>query len=315
MPSPRCVPQSKTLRGNWGLIAESLDGLQEGISVFNRDLVLVLFNRRFVETLDFPPSLVRIGARFEELIRYNAGRGEYGPGDPEQQVRERVERALRFEPHALERVRPNGRVIEIRGNPVRGGFVTVYTDISERRRLEARLQEMASTDALTGILNRRRLLEVLEQEVAQARRYRRWVSLLMLDADRFKSINDSFGHLAGDRALETLVGACRRQLRDVDAFGRYGGEEFVILLPETDLEAARGVAERLRETAAAAEVSGEHPALRCTVSIGVASAWGRASAADDLIRRADAALYCAKLSGRNQVQCAPEPLRAAEDLD
>jgi diguanylate cyclase (GGDEF)-like protein/PAS domain S-box-containing protein len=124
------------------LVESSLDHLDQGLSVFDKDLKLVLFNRHFPRLLDFPPELARVGASLAEFFRYNAERGEYGPGDIEEQIKARVELARSFEPHSFDRVRPDGTVLEIRGNPLpEGGFISTYTDITARRRSEAALRE------------------------------------------------------------------------------------------------------------------------------------------------------------------------------
>ncbi len=119
-----------------------LDHLHEAISIFDRKLRLMVWNRRFVELLDFPPDLLRVGLPFAELISYNAGRGEYGPGDPVAQTAERVRLAQAFQSHCFERIRPDGTVLEIRGEPITGGgFITVYEDITARKEAETALRD------------------------------------------------------------------------------------------------------------------------------------------------------------------------------
>lgn len=125
----------------FALIQAGLDHIDQGITIFDAALTLVGWNRKFFELLDFPQTLARAGTHFAEFIRYNAQRGEYGDGDVEEQVARRVRAAQRFEPHHLERVRPNGRIIAIQGEPLPGrGFVAVYTDVTEQRRREQRIQ-------------------------------------------------------------------------------------------------------------------------------------------------------------------------------
>ena len=119
----------------WEILQATLEHLSQGVSVIDRDLRLCAWNTRFLDLLGFPREFGQVGKAFVDFVRYNAARGEYGPGDPAQQVRERLALARRFEPHCFERTRPDGRVLEIRGTPMPGGgFVTTYTDVTERKR-------------------------------------------------------------------------------------------------------------------------------------------------------------------------------------
>jgi diguanylate cyclase (GGDEF)-like protein len=170
-----------------------------------------------------------------------------------------------------------------------------------QRRIAHLLETQAHTDPLTGLANRRHFFETAEAELSRSRRYQAALSLLMLDIDRFKEVNDAHGHRAGDRVLQKLAQTCREVLRAVDVVGRVGGEEFAILLPETAAEGALEVAERLREAVEGAEVAREEGVpLRVTVSIGVSTASGDANL-DTLMSQADDALYDAKHRGRNRV--------------
>lgn len=181
-------------------------------------------------------------------------------------------------------------------------YTAVVRDISERKRVEQELRRMATTDPLTGLWNRRRFMELSEGELSRMRRYGRPVSVLMLDIDHFKAINDTHGHAAGDEALCLLADLCRSALRETDHLGRLGGEEFAVLLPETALDEAADVAERLRRRlAASAFPLSCGVTLRMTASIGVASCAADDTAIDRALGRADHALYRAKNSGRNQV--------------
>lgn len=168
------------------------------------------------------------------------------------------------------------------------------------------LHHMAHTDFLTGLMNRRALLEAAAGELARARRYGSTVSVLMIDIDHFKAINDTLGHKAGDAVLQRLAGTIRQTLREVDLIGRWGGEEFVALLPETATTRAYEVAERVRQTIAETEMRNhDTPPVSLTVSVGLATLDHADETIDTLIARADAALYQAKEGGRNRV-CSAE---------
>jgi diguanylate cyclase (GGDEF)-like protein len=182
------------------------------------------------------------------------------------------------------------------GNVVR--ILGVTRDISDRRRLEEELNRLAVTDPLTGVWNRRQGQQLLDSGLAEARRYGTDVSLLMLDIDHFKAINDEHGHQVGDAVLVELCRRLSAHLRPSDALVRWGGEEFVILARHTDLDAATSLAEKLRALVAATPLDG---AGTITVSIGVA----HLEPSDDVDRwlfRVDQAMYEAKAAGRNAVR-------------
>lgn len=182
----------------------------------------------------------------------------------------------------------------------------VIQDITERKLLEIRLAQEAHTDPLTGCANRRYFHRVAGAEVARARRYGGQLAVFMIDLDHFKAINDQYGHQAGDQVLQKVVQVCRDTLREEDAIGRLGGEEFSVLLPQTGRATALEVAERLCHAVAAAEVPlDQKPPLRFTVSVGVATLAPEDPGIDMVLDRADKALYQAKHAGRNRVVAAP----------
>lgn len=184
-------------------------------------------------------------------------------------------------------------------------------DISERKRFETELELRANTDFLTQVGNRRHFMEEAERERARATRYGTPLSLMMLDIDFFKRINDTYGHAAGDETLRQIADACRQNLREVDIVGRMGGEEFAVLLPETDLQAATEAAERLRLAIAQVAVATDiEPAPTITASIGVSALRTEDDSLDSLLTAADNALYEAKRGGRNRV-CAKAARHAA----
>lgn len=193
--------------------------------------------------------------------------------------------------------------VRLRNISVRGDTLRLVTlrDISEIKSRENHLRRMASIDDLTQVANRRHFMATLNQEIGRARRYGHPVALLMVDVDHFKSINDQFGHDAGDRALRLLARVATKICRGADVVGRVGGEEFAILLPETRIEKALRVAERLRLTVAETPLMIGTKSVYMTVSIGVSAACGAACDSHQLLQRADAALYAAKHQGRNRV--------------
>ena len=165
---------------------------------------------------------------------------------------------------------------------------------------QAALEELATRDGLTGLYNHRTFYVLLGDELARAQRFDRPLSLLLLDIDHFKRVNDTHGHLAGDAVLRGLGELLGREARAVDRVCRYGGEEIIIILPETDLETAANIAERLRAAVEAQPFDANATAIRITVSIGVAS-WPAVGDAQALIAAADTAMYAAKQDGRNRV--------------
>lgn len=197
--------------------------------------------------------------------------------------------------------------------PIRGAEgdivagLVIWYDITQQKAYEAELQRLANTDALTGVLNRRAFFSHAHAEWTRAVRHGHVFSLLLLDIDHFKDINDVHGHQAGDRVLAEIVATCTMGLRDADVFGRIGGEEFALILPETGRTGAQRVAEKLRGRAEAARTLHEGTVLRCTISLGCVTVCpgGDVSAGiEAALRRADAALYEAKRTGRNRVICA-----------
>lgn len=163
------------------------------------------------------------------------------------------------------------------------------------------MERLASLDPLTGVFNRRRFLEGGSEALSRCKRYGSKLSLLILDVDHFKRINDTFGHAAGDEALRALSGKCIAMLRECDLFGRLGGEEFGVLLPETDANGAAEVAGRMRQAAEDMLIRFEDETVHMTISIGAASYRDGDDGFDALLRRADTALYQAKDAGRNRV--------------
>ncbi len=186
-------------------------------------------------------------------------------------------------------------------------------EIAERRQLEARLLCLATTDGLTGTLNRARFMTLGQQELDHPRQAERGLAVLMLDIDHFKSVNDRYGHQAGDEALKHFVNQLRSGVREVDLLGRLGGEEFAIVLPAVPADAAVRVAERLCARVAATPLAYGGQTIPITVSIGLAMARDADRRLEQVLGRADGRLYTAKEAGRNRVvfsdrQAAAQPV-------
>jgi diguanylate cyclase (GGDEF)-like protein len=164
---------------------------------------------------------------------------------------------------------------------------------------QERFEELASTDPLTKIKNRRKFDELAEHEFEKSKRYNRPLSFIIFDIDNFKQINDKFGHQIGDKVLKEIATVVKNNIRKTDIFARFGGEEFVILTPETDIKGAKTLAEKIRKIIENHEIE---PVGRVTVSIGVTELRTDDKSIDDLYRRADNALYEAKEQGKNIVR-------------
>ncbi len=223
-----------------------------------------------------------------------------------------IERSLPDNPDAIFELRVSR--LRLRGGEW-VGILIVGRDVSERvamvddresmiRELEAvqaELTRQVKYDFLTRVYSRQYFIGVAAQEQSRALRYQRPLSLIMIDIDNFKQVNDTFGHEAGDRVLVDVARTIKEELRVVDILARFGGEEFVVMLPETGLLQARQVAEKIRAKVAAMAISGEKDGkdIRITVSLGLTSLSGRVKGLDDLLRLADQAMYAAKADGRN----------------
>ena len=192
-----------------------------------------------------------------------------------------------------------GRVTRLKGS--RRGAVISHANITERKLLELELVRLAETDALTGLPNRRYFLETANLEVERVRRFGTVASLIMIDLDLFKAVNDTYGHAAGDEALRCLASIGRRSLRQIDMVARLGGEEFVVILPGTSEVGAVAAAEKLRRAISKTSVSAGARQFNISASFGVAQVRADDRDVEACLARADTALYAAKQTGRNCV--------------
>ncbi len=186
-----------------------------------------------------------------------------------------------------------------------GKVILIASEITERVHLYQEVQRLANEDVLTGCNNRRHFMEQAAQEIQRSMRYKRPLSLLMVDIDHFKEFNDHYGHQIGDQLLCHMILLCQKQLRTVDVLGRYGGDEFVILMPETAKPGALSASERLRVKIEKMKIHTPAGNLSITVSMGLASlerGFDETQTLDALVKMADDALYAAKNAGRNCIR-------------
>src|SRR6516165_5155019 len=285
-------------------LRSALDEVEIGVVLLDQDLVPRFTNRCFMrmwhlnnpaelEKLDFE-GLMRLivskqsqpmpAVKFNEFIKKRTSLIRAGAEDP---------RDVRVD---------DGKVIRVKCKPLPdGGRMLVYADVTDLVEQADKLKELATVDGMTGLFNRRHFFSLAEIEWARYQRHWRPLSLLMVDIDQFKSINDRFGHDAGDHVIVQIAEICRQQKRKSDVVARFGGEEFLLLLPETQLSEAQVVAERLRQQVEASVLSIASHAINTTVSIGVAQASSSMKTIFDLIKVADHAMYAAKNAGRNRV--------------
>ena len=291
-----------------------LDTLGEGVLVVDREGRYLAHNRQFITLWRLPAELLESGdwAACGELIQRQVENPEHL-----QQLIGRESQASNSTFWDEIQLR-EGRLLEWRARPFEvagavAGTVISYRDVTERYQLEqalrttnrrlvealAEVERLADTDKLTGVWNRRRFDVRLHEEMERCQRYCQPLALVLLDIDHFKQVNDTYGHAIGDQALITVAQTIAGQLRASDTLARWGGEEFVVLTPLA-LSDALALAEKLRQLVAAQHIP---PLTALSISLGVAES-RRGESGEDLLRRADAALYRAKTAGRNRVMAA-----------
>jgi diguanylate cyclase (GGDEF)-like protein len=289
----------------------ALDNVSEGVVLLDADLNAQFLNKRmrnfwgvsdeqaashpsYASLIAGAPHARDRGMTQDELEAFFAGRvaAVRSGSEPVRDVRTTDGRHIRAHCDVLQN---DGRML-------------TYCDVTDLVRNAEQLERLATIDSMTGLYNRRHFLEQADAEWSRFQRYQRPLSMLMVDIDHFKQVNDRYGHAVGDEAIIAVAKACASGKRQSDIVGRLGGEEFAVLLPETDLAQAAIVAERLRNTIAAQVMMAHKVHFKVTVSIGIAAASLSMSGFDVLMRAADQALYQAKDQGRNcVVQFAPPP--------
>lgn len=282
------------------LLEATLHNIGQGICLFDQDLNLMVWNERYIELLNLPRDLVKEGTPLSDILRFNGERGEYGDVSIQALISDRVAIARRREPYRMERTRPNGRVIQVDHNPMPGGgYVATYTDITERKQTEARMRHLAVHDVLTSLPNRTLFLDRLRQALLSARRFQRGVTVLFVDLDRFKDINDHFGHDVGDLMIQEMGQRLSRIIRDSDTAARLGGDEFAIIQTDVqNIEDTIALAQRIiDELCQPFDCRGVR--LHSTASVGITLFPEDGENPEQLVKNADMAMYAAKAEGRN----------------
>jgi len=287
-------------------LGSTLDSLSYHIAVLNEQGEIVQVNRawrEFAQDNGISAELVSEGVNYLDVCSNATGKGAEWAESFAEGVRmvisgESDSHGLEYPCHSPDEKRWFlARVAPFSDSAPRR-VVIGHENITERKLMEQKLSSQAKTDELTGAYNRHQFLESLEYEINRSRRSGVPFSLLMLDIDHFKHVNDTYGHSVGDRILQGLVGVVRSCLREVDLLVRWGGEEFMVLLPDTEISGASALAERLRDGVSRhtfPEVGG------LTISIGMAQ-YLREDSVDSLVNRADQKMYLAKQNGRNRVE-------------
>jgi len=292
--------QKMQIKHNEALLKATLEATKDGIAVFDNNGQLLLLNQNFIDMWHFPEEVLRSQDK-EKFLEY--GLNQLLDSESRKPRIEQLWQSDNKESDVMEL--KDGRIFSRYSEPLiqdqaKVGRVVSYTDISSQKKLESKLRELSLTDPLTGLYNRRKLNEILHDEFDRTKRYKHQMAVLMMDIDHFKDFNDSYGHDQGDRILKQMAHSMKKHFRNVDWCCRFGGEEFSVIMPDSDLPGAMDAAERYRALIEDMTCDG----LTITISIGISvlSHLDEQDPAEELITLADKALYVAKEEGRNQVR-------------
>ena len=292
----------------------ALDEVDYGVVLLDHELRARFINKAFRALWKLSDKVADTAPPFVALMYHGRDTRAYALPDAELDayVAERVKLVRAGDPAPIDIRMSNGDTIRFKCTVLPdGGRMLSYTRVTDLVRRADAWEGLASVDGLTGLFNRRHFLELAEAEWSRFDRYERPLSLMMIDIDRFKAINDRFGHDIGDQVIVHVADICRQGKRASDIVGRIGGEEFVMLLLETPLDSAVMVAERLRRRIADSPLLDPAARLALTASIGVAEAGSLTPDIMALMKAADAALYRAKNAGRDRVVAASAEIPAA----
>jgi diguanylate cyclase (GGDEF)-like protein len=293
----------------------ALGNMSQGLSMYDGDHRLVVWNNRFVQLYGFPSELVTLGRSFEQLFDHLVATGNIKE-QPDRYMTVRAERLAAENIFSAQHVLADGRTIAVTNHAMaNGGWVSTHEDITDRKNTEIRIEQLAHFDGLTGLANRNLFKERLDAALARHRRLGTEFAVFLLDLDRFKTVNDTLGHQAGDKLLNGVAGRIKATCDEADIAARLGGDEFaVIAMPGNGNLPHRAeiLAARLIEAISAPdEIAGRPVVVGCSIGIALVPAHGERI--DEVLRNADLALYRSKSEGRNRFQIYSEQMKAEAD--
>lgn len=289
-------------------LQDAIEAIPDAFAYYDKDDRLAVFNEQYRALFQVSADMIVEGATFEEIMRAGVARGQYEEaiGNETEWIEQRL--AAHANPQGtIEQKLGDGRWVRIEERKTKdGGTVGVRVDVTELKQREAELTKLAITDHLTEISNRRVFLSDLKELDDKIRRSRGVLSLLIIDVDHFKKVNDTYGHAMGDEVLKQVAGLIAREVRPLDSVCRYGGEEFAVLLPDTSIGGAFSTGERIRQAIAHHVFENDGQRVLVSVSIGATQSDHRDERYEVALARADEALYQAKEMGRNRVVVVPQ---------
>jgi diguanylate cyclase (GGDEF)-like protein len=293
----------------------ALGNMSQGLSMYDGDHRLVVWNNRFLQLYGFPSELVTLGRPFEELFDHLVATGNIKE-QPDRYMAVRAERLAAENIFSAQLVLADGRTIAVTNHAMaNGGWVSTHEDITDRKNSEIRIEQLAHFDGLTGLANRNLFKERLDAALARHRRLGAEFAVFLLDLDRFKTVNDTLGHQAGDKLLKGVAERIKATCGDADIAARLGGDEFaVIATPGNGNLPHRAeilAAQLIEAISAPDEIEGRPVVVGCSIGIALVPAHGERI--DEILRNADLALYRSKSEGRNCFQIYTEPMKAEAD--
>jgi diguanylate cyclase (GGDEF)-like protein len=298
-----------------GRFDTALSHISQGITMYDGDHKLVVWNDRFAKIYGFPPELITGGRPFRDILAYQAKAGNIDQ-DPDRYMAMRMERLSKDRFYSAQHLLRNGRTVAVFNHALaNGGWVSTHEDITDRKNSETRIEQLAHFDTLTGLANRNLFKERVEEMLVRYRQDGGGFAVFLLDLDKFKGVNDTLGHQSGDLLLKGVANRIKSTIRDVDLAARLGGDEFAVLVQagKTGLhEPSEALAARLIEAVSAAYSIDGHPVV-VGCSIGIALIPQHGERIDEVLRNADLALYKSKSAGRNCFHTYSNKMKAEAD--